>query len=256
MSKEEVIAKTNAAREARQLARDREAAAVQLQKITRGWLTRLKIGNDVKEKLDSMLTSPKNVNCIELYKSLRVYLLFCREESTYVETEFERLEKIARFLVLSLDNDNPKKSYVGVALNKEHALAWISHMKTLLGKSMNIYFSTILIILFFSKYFFLNLGVFCSNITKTQLDSTPGQNQLSAWLGALVAFTATATWKVFQKPSFVGLKPGMEKLCQTFLAHLLNSASLMQTMKFVLLKGTSGSVNLKKNAITAIGIIP
>ena len=100
------------------------------------------------------------------------------------------------------------------------------------------------------------LGVFCSNITKTQLDSTPGQNQLSAWLGALVAFTATATWKVFQKPSFVGLKPGMEKLCQTFLAHLLNSASLMQTMKFVLLKGTSGSVNLKKNAITAIGIIP
>ena len=154
MSKEEVIAKTNAAREARQLARDREAAAVQLQKITRGWLTRLKIGNDVKEKLDSMLANPKNVNCIELYKSLRVYLLFCREESTYVETEFERLEKIARFLVLSLDNDNPKKSYVGVALNKEHALAWISHMKTLLGKSMNIYFSTILIILFFSKYFF------------------------------------------------------------------------------------------------------
>ena len=256
MSKEEVIAKTNAAREARQLARDREAAAVQLQKITRGWLTRLKIGNDVKEKLDSMLANPKNVNCIELYKSLRVYLLFCREESTYVETEFERLEKIARFLVLSLDNDNPKKSYVGVALNKEHALAWISHMKTLLGKLLNIYFSTILIILLFSKYFFLNLGVFCSNITKTQLDSTPGQNQLSAWLGALVAFTATATWKVFQKPSFVGLKPGMEKLCQTFLAHLLNSASLMQTMKFVLLKGTSGSVNLKKNAITAIGIIP
>ena len=141
MSKEEVIAKTNAAREARQLARDREAAAIQLQKITRGWLTRLKIGYDVKEKLDSMLASPKNVNCIELYKSLRVYLLFCREESIYVETEFERLEKIARFLVLSLDNDNPKKSYVGVALNKEHALAWISHMKTLLGKSLNIYFS-------------------------------------------------------------------------------------------------------------------
>ena len=137
MSKEEIIAKTNAAREARQLARDREAAAIQLQKITRGWLTRLKIGNDVKEKLDSMLASPKNVNCIELYKSLRVYLLFCRREesvSVYVETaEFGRLEKIARFLVLSLDNDNPKKSYVGVALNKEHALAWISHMKTLLG---------------------------------------------------------------------------------------------------------------------------
>ena len=79
MSKEEVIAKTNAAREARQLARDREAAAVQLQKITRGWLTRLKIGNDVKEKLDSMLASPKNVNCMGFFESAHKYCFWLKK---------------------------------------------------------------------------------------------------------------------------------------------------------------------------------
>ena len=96
-------------------------------------------------------------------------------------------------------------------------------------------------------------ALFCTNISQIKLDSTIGQNQLSAWLGALVAFTATTTWKVFQKPSLANLAPGMEKLCQTFLSHLVASADLMRTMKLVMMKGTSGNViNLKKTAITAI----
>ena len=47
--------------------------------------------------------------------------------------ELDRTEKLARMLVQSLDHDNPKHSYVGVALNRDHSLAWISHMKSLLG---------------------------------------------------------------------------------------------------------------------------
>ena len=90
------------------------------------------MGKDIREKLDSMLSNQKTINSIELYKTVRLYLIFCSENDT--EDEFERMEKLARFLVLSLDYDNPKKSYVGVALNKEHALPWISHMKRLLGK--------------------------------------------------------------------------------------------------------------------------
>ena len=88
------------------------------------------------------------------------------------------------------------------------------------------------------------------------VESVNGQRQLSAWLGALTAFTGTATWKVFQKPSLQNLAPGMEKLCQTFLSHLLTSASLMQTMKKLLLKGLAGNSSckslLKKTALTAI----
>ncbi len=88
------------------------------------------------------------------------------------------------------------------------------------------------------------------------VESQIGQRQLSAWLGVLVAFTATTTWKVFQKPQLQSLAPGMEKLCQTFLSHLLNSAALMKTLKRLLLHGLAGSSTckslLKKTALTAI----
>ena len=89
------------------------------------------------------------------------------------------------------------------------------------------------------------------------VESANGQRQLSAWLGALLNFTAMTTWNVFQKPALSSLTPGMEKLCQTFLSHLLTgSANLMQTMKILLLKGLAGSAscksNLKKTTLTAI----
>lgn len=229
-SKDEIIAKTNAAREARKLAREREAAAIKLQKSARGWLTRLRIGKDIKGVLDDILANEKNATSIELFKAARNYLLFCSPNME--EQELDRAEKLARVLVLSLDHDNPKKSYVAVALNKDLALAWISHMKTL-------------------------LEFFCRNLNGINIESTIGQRQLSAWLGALIAFTATTTWKVFQKANLQSLKPGMEKLCQTFLTHLSTSpANLMQTMKKILLKGLAGSSSckssLRKTTLTAI----
>jgi hypothetical protein len=131
-SKEEIIAKTNAARESRKLARDQENAAIRLQRSTRGWLTRIRLSREIREKLDNLLVDSQNLNSIELFKVVRNYLTFGPEKLG--SGELERMEKLARILVLSLDQNNPKKSYVGVALNKDHALAWISHMKTLLGK--------------------------------------------------------------------------------------------------------------------------
>ena len=131
-SKEEIIAKTNAAREARKLARDREAAAVQVQKLIRGWLVRVRIGKEVRQNLDKILAEDFK-NSVELFKAVRRYQMICRLQVSN-ELEFDRLDKLARVLILSLDHDDPKKSYVGVALNKDHALSWISHMKTLLSK--------------------------------------------------------------------------------------------------------------------------
>ena len=68
-------------------------------------------------------------------------------------------------------------------------------------------------------YFFTEL--FCKNISLVNVESSNGQRQLSAWLGALLNFTATTTWNVFQKPALSALAPGMEKLCQKFLTDLL-----------------------------------
>ena len=98
--------------------------------------------------------------------------------------------------------------------------------------------------------------LFCKSVSKVNVESANGQRQLSAWIGAMTAFTATTTWRVFHKPTFANLAPGMEKLCQTFLSHLLSAASMMKTMKKLLLKGLAGSSscksNLKKTALTAI----
>ena len=142
-SKEEIIAKTNAAREARKLLRDREAAAIEIQKIVKGWLTRLRISNDTRQNLDKVLANPNSATSIDIFRICRHYLLFCpttisqnnltSAASSKRQQELDRTEKLARMLVQSLDHDNPKKSYVGVALNRDYSLAWITHMKSLLG---------------------------------------------------------------------------------------------------------------------------
>ena len=132
-SKEEIIAKTNAAREARKLARDREAATIQIQKVVRGWLVRVRLGKDIRQNLDKILSEDLK-NSVELFKVARRYQMLCRQQVSN-DAEFDRLDKLARVLILSLDHEDPKKSYVGVALNKDHALSWISHMKSLLSES-------------------------------------------------------------------------------------------------------------------------
>ena len=226
-SKEEIIAKTNAAREARKLAREREAAAIHVQKCVRGWLVRLRIGKEIRQNLDKLLAQEQPIS-VELYKSVRRYQMVCRPQICH-ESEFDRLDKLARVLIMSLDHEDPKKSYVGVALNKDHALSWISHMKSL-------------------------LATFCHNISLINPESSNGQKHLSSWLGALTAFTKTTAWKVFQKPEYSALAKGMEKLTQTFLTHLTTSASMMQIMKGILLKGLAKGYesHLKKTVLIAI----
>ena len=227
-SKEEIIAKTNAAREARKLARDREAAAIHVQKCVRGFLVRLRIGKEIRQNLDVKLLEDQPKNSLELYKSVRRYQSVCRPQIRH-ESEFDRLDRLARVLILSLDQEDPKKSYVGVALNKDHVQSWISHMKSL-------------------------LATFCHNISLINPESSQGQKHLSSWLGALTAFTKTTAWKVFQKPEYSALAKGMEKLSQTFLTHLTSSASMMQIMKSILLKGLAkgSESHLKKTVLMAI----
>lgn len=43
-----------------------------------------------------------------------------------------------RYLINSLENESPKLSCVGVALNKEHAVSWIAHLKRVLEVALNL----------------------------------------------------------------------------------------------------------------------
>lgn len=226
-SKEAFLASTKAAREARKMERQREMAVVLLQSSTRGWLTRLKLDREMKVELDKIISKTSNFNSLEFYTKLKNYVTFCHPQKV---SETERLEKVARLLVQSLEEESPKKSYVGVALNKDHALAWISHMKTL-------------------------LGLFSGRLSNSmQLESASGQRHLSAWLGALVAFTSTATWRLLKAPNMAKLETGMDRLCQNFLGHLVHSAGLLQALKGVLLNGLCGPTGkniLKRGALMA-----
>lgn len=46
----------------------------------------------------------------------------------------ERLERLCRYLLASIESESTKYSYIGVALNKELSIAWIRHIKLLLYK--------------------------------------------------------------------------------------------------------------------------
>lgn len=64
--------------------------------------------------------------------------------------------------VSTLDSESPKFSYVGMGLNKDHAVVWISHMKQLLAT--------------------------CLNYLMEKHDVLP--KKLSTWLSFLIAFTS------------------------------------------------------------------
>lgn len=74
---------------------------------------------------------------IELKSSVDVYHAVSRFLSLFKEKSAaysERLERVCRYLLKSIESENPKLSYIGVALNKEYSIAWIRHIKLLLYK--------------------------------------------------------------------------------------------------------------------------
>ena len=88
----------------------------------------------------------------------------------------------------------PKLSFVGVALLKVHALAWIVHIKMLLEVSIDV-------------------------LATLRLHTTARAKKLVAYLSFLVAFTLTKTWKLLS--AMQQLIPGMNQPCQNLLGHLV-----------------------------------
>lgn len=93
-----------------------------------------------RAELDDLLSindkDTSNVD-IELKSSTDVYYAVCRFLSLFKENSpayGQRLEHLCRYLLASLESENPKLSYIGVALNKELSIAWIRHIKLLLYK--------------------------------------------------------------------------------------------------------------------------
>jgi ubiquitin-protein ligase E3 B len=103
---------------------------------------------------------------------------------------------VIRYLVSSLESDSIKLSYIGVALNKEHAIAWIAHMKDILWKC-------------------------CCYLDELQPEFQADMRTILLYLHTLVAFTSTNTWILLRAKHMEVLKPGLNQLCANMMGHLI-----------------------------------
>jgi len=228
-NKDDFLEKTKAAREERQLEKQRSENVVKIQTTVRGWLARLHTKRLLLQRFDStfpelsensevVVSSP----AVQMFKmaKLFIFLLDPRKD----EVRFERMMK---YLVASLNEENPKLSFVGVFLNKEFSVAWIKVVKNLCTVSSTI------------------LGNISANI--------PNFNKkVSFYVLVLINFTSPNTWKISKSKALAALAPHLTQLCHNITGHLVDSG-LMADLKLVLLKGLASSkVLLKKTTLSAI----
>ncbi|KAL4711976.1 hypothetical protein ACJJTC_011283 [Scirpophaga incertulas] len=234
-SKETFLEQTKAAREERALEKKRDVSATKIQAAIRGWLARLKFINRILEDFDQILPETSNQNtheetnqAVELLPALDVYKVTCRLFLVFnQERDRKRFEKLCKYIVQSLHSDSVKLSYVGVFLNKEHSLRWISHIKDLLYKC-------------------------CLYLERLKPESPVDMQSILIHLHTLVAFTATNTWAITRLKNFEKLRGGMMQLCANVMGSLFHKGYYL-TLKSLLLRGLCREkLCLKNIALAAI----
>lgn len=151
-------------------------------------------------------SSPKTP--IELRPSLEVYHIATRFLTKFNENnakDDERLERLCRYLIASLESDSPRTSYIGVALNKDYSLAWIRHIKLLLYQC-------------------------CETMKKLKPENHSESLSLALFLHTLIAFTAPNTWTILRSKQLAALKPGMAQLCSNIMGGLVQKG-FFQSLK-------------------------
>jgi len=158
---------------------------------------------------------------LEIYKSAKKFMYFVGSKNV------DQFEVMLKYIVASLENLNPKTSYIGVFLDKKHSLAWIEHIKQLCKNVSDL------------------LGTFSSD--------TPSYNRKTTFFTlVLISFTSTNTWRLLKSPALSSLAPHMNNICHTVTGHLVQ-AGLMKNLKKLLLTGLTGSkVIISKTTLAAV----
>ncbi|XP_046964892.1 ubiquitin-protein ligase E3B [Vanessa cardui] len=233
-SKDTFLEQTKAAREERALEKKREQSAIKIQAIVRGWLAKQKfiklILNDFDQLLPDLVShsSQDEHQQQELVQALDVYRVACRLFLVFKnQRDRKRFEKLCKYIVQSLHSESVKISYVGVFLNKEYSLRWISHIKDLLYKC-------------------------CQFLEELKPESPIDMQGILIHLHTLLAFTATNTWALTRLKNFEKLRGGMTQLCANVMGSLFHRGYYL-TLKSLLLRGLCREkVCLKNIALTAI----
>ena len=129
---------------------------------------------------------------LELYRTARLTLAFPGD----VKGRVERLERMLRYIVASLDSDSPKISYIGVFLSKAHSVAWIAHVKQLTLEASRA-------------------------LAALTTDSSTYHRRSAFLVLALISFTSTSTWALLKSPAMAALAPHMTSICKTVAGSLV-----------------------------------
>ncbi|XP_065343486.1 ubiquitin-protein ligase E3B [Cloeon dipterum] len=220
------LEQTKAAREERAFEKKRDTAALKIQSFIKGVCARKRFRSNVVKEFDSLVLKPQNENAkipgIQLYHSTtRLLLIWDKKQDK------ERIEKLCSLLVDSLQEEKAHLSYIGVALNREHSIYWIAHIKKL-------------------------LWICCQYLEDVSPELSADARSLLMYLRTLIAFTSTSTWAMLKTPAMEKLKPGMNKLCANIIGDLVTKGFLA-TLKRVLIKGLCGAkASLKQISLSAL----
>lgn len=205
------LQQTKAAREERANEKRREAAVTLIQACVRGWLIRTKLRKRKLDEFDSLIndlgTDANNLKpALYVYKIISRFLIIYKKER-----DQERIEKLCRYLVLSLDSESPEISYVGLALNKDHYISWISQMKTMLLHCL-------------------------TGLDGLKPERLSDHKSILLRLNTLISFTSPGTWAIQRVKGMEKLKAGMNQLCANIMGHLVNNR-FYPIMQVLLIKG-------------------
>ncbi|CAH1155824.1 unnamed protein product [Phaedon cochleariae] len=212
-SKGTFLEQTKAAREERALEKKRESSTILIQANIRGWLCRVKFARKIINDFDSIIADVPEDNsklqfkpAVEIYhQTLRLLLIWRKSRDK------ERFPKLCHYIVATLDSDSPKFSYVGVALNKDYVLRWISHMNDI-------------------------LWICCEYLNDLKPEFASDTKSIVLYLHVLVSFTSTNTWNVLKNKNMEVLKSGMNQLCANLMGQLFHKGFYL-VLKNLLLRG-------------------
>lgn len=223
-SKDSFLQQMKAAREERAHEKDREAAVILIQAYIRGWLTRKRILEEFDTNFLNDGNTETNIKlkpALDVYKIVFKFLYIYKKD--YVQ---ERIEKLCRYLVLTLDSESPEISYVGLVLNKDRYISWISQMKTIL--------------------------LYClTGLDNLKPERVSDHKSIHLRLHTLVSFTSPGTWAIQKVEGMEKLKAGMNQLCANIMGHLVNNG-FYPIMQAFLVKGLGRvEIALKPIALSA-----
>ena len=133
---------------------------------------------------------------LQVYRAASHYLLISWKTEKESEDDRERIENLCRYLLASIESESPKLSYIGVALNKDHSLSWIRHMKHLLYKC-------------------------CTILDQLKPETHRDTVSLALVLRTLVAFTCPNSWGILRSKQLSLMKPAMQQICNNILGFLI-----------------------------------